>query len=296
MQFQQLTLNQTRLINQYFGLLKSKTCDYTIGGMFMWRDFYKMEYATKGEAVFTRLNHFDNNVFYNLPLSRDIPGSLKVLLEEAKENGEELIRFCTVPEEYVEFLSKNLIHPQITEETHLADYLYATSDLAYLKGRKYSGQRNLISQFKRNVDSWRFVAVDSSNIDRVIDYYHSWSKAGLDMSDFAREENRMVGDVLENLSNYGMFGGVLEADEQVIGFSFGEIVNDTLFVHIEKAEHSFKGAYQMIVNQFAHMYGAEKTEYINREEDMGDPGLRSSKQSYHPVRMLKKYTVIGKPG
>ena len=47
----------------------------------------------------------------------------------------------------------------------------------------------------------------------------------------------------------------------------------------------------MLVNQFAAAYGSGDVTYINREEDMGDPGLRRAKQAYHPVELLKKYVV-----
>jgi hypothetical protein len=47
----------------------------------------------------------------------------------------------------------------------------------------------------------------------------------------------------------------------------------------------------MLVNQFAKMFAAEGVTHINREEDDGVEGLRTSKLSYHPIELLDKYVV-----
>ena len=103
-------------------------------------------------------------------------------------------------------------------------------------------------------------------------------------------ENKMTESVIQNLDKYGMPGGVLTADGKIVGFSIGEVVGDTLFTHIEKADRNCKGAYQMLVNCFSESFGKDTT-FINREEDMGDEGLRRAKEAYHPVLLLKKYIV-----
>ena len=78
----------------------------------------------------------------------------------------------------------------------------------------------------------------------------------------------------------------------MIAFAVGEIRRDTLFVHIEKADARYRGAYPMIVRGLARRYAVGDVLYINREDDAGDEGLRTSKLSYHPVRLLDKYTLI----
>lgn len=108
---------------------------------------------------------------------------------------------------------------------------------------------------------------------------------------FEQEENKKVIEVLDNYNIYDMVGGYLIADGRIVGFSINEIVDDTLYTHIEKADRHHKGAYQMLVNQAAITFATGKVSFINREEDMGNSGLRKSKKSYHPIELLRKYTI-----
>ncbi len=183
------------------------------------------------------------------------------------------------------------VFPFTTDKANLFDYLYSAEDLTELRGKKFSGQRNHVSQFMRNCEDWCFKDIHDVNIADVISFFVSGYHAAENPSEFEKEENDEVLEVLNNLDQYAMLGGVLHADGEIVGFSLGEIQNDTLFTHIEKADRNCKGAYPMLVNQFSKYFAGENIKYINREEDMGDIGLRTSKMSYHPVAKLKKYIV-----
>ncbi|MCI7473015.1 MAG: phosphatidylglycerol lysyltransferase domain-containing protein [Clostridiales bacterium] len=288
MQFKQLTLNEVPLVQPCFRQMRSRTCDFTVGGMFMWRNYYKMEYAMDGGIFYSRLHDQDGQVYYNLPLGGDMAAGIEEL-KQLTAGGP--LRFCTVPECDLEEIQAICPGCTVSEQTDFADYLYQASDLARLAGKRYSGQRNQISQFKRGVEGWSFEPLTAGNLGAVEAFFTQTYLSGAGAGDTEREENRRVLEVLQNLDRYGMVGGVLTADGSIVGFSLGEIVNDTLFTHIEKADRSCKGAYQMLVNQFAAAYAGENVTYINREEDMGDPGLRRAKQAYHPIELLKKYVV-----
>ena len=73
--------------------------------------------------------------------------------------------------------------------------------------------------------------------------------------------------------------------------ALGEVQGDTLYVHIEKADIRYHGAYQMIVREYARYACTEGVQYINREDDAGDEGLRKSKLAWRPCGLLDKYLV-----
>ena len=80
-------------------------------------------------------------------------------------------------------------------------------------------------------------------------------------------------------------------EDQIVGFSVGEIVYDTLIVHIEKGDTDYEGVYQVLSNEFAKRFVTPEVKYINREDDSGDSNLRTSKLSYHPLKILEKFTI-----
>ena len=107
-------------------------------------------------------------------------------------------------------------------------------------------------------------------------------------------EAEKIEELLDNLDLYesfGFFGGLLRVNGNVIGFSFAERIGDTMFVHIEKADIRYDGAYQMLVSSFASHFSHPDVLFINREDDTGNEGLRKSKLSYQPIKLLPKYVV-----
>ena len=66
---------------------------------------------------------------------------------------------------------------------------------------------------------------------------------------------------------------------------------NTFGVHYEKADINIDGIYSAINQEFAsHL--PEQYIYLNREEDLGIPGLRQAKLSYHPVLLLEKTKAV----
>lgn len=286
MEFKPLLRSDLSALRPYFAYNDSRICDLSPGTMFLWRDFFQTEYAEADGALYTRLRDRNGDTYYNAPLAADLPAALKRLAAESDRP----LRFCTVPEAALEAFAP-LGPARIAEQTDFADYVYRAQDLSTLAGKKYSGQRNQISQFKRGVGEWSFAPIDRDAVERIEAFFRTTYLPEAAAGAFETAENDKVLEALRCFDEYGFVGGYLTADERVVGFSLNERVGDTLITHIEKADRHCKGAYQMVVNQTALAFAGDGVEYINREEDMGDPGLRTSKLSYHPYKLLKKYTV-----
>jgi hypothetical protein len=218
---------------------------------------------------------------------------MDALKEYSRENGIPLW-FCTVPKEAVPTLVDEYDGTRpCTSNRDWADYLYKAEDLAEMAGRRYSGQRNHINKFKKMYPDYRYQRITPDNMPRAIEFLKDYEENHGKEASLAQEELMRTLELMPFIDQFKLPGAFIEVDGKVVALSIGEIVKDTLYCHIEKANRDYPGSYQMIVKEFASdMRNSFGIEYINREEDVGDEGLRTSKLSYHPVDLLDKYCVL----
>ena len=289
MEFQKLSLDCINTLRPYFRDNQCRICDCTIGGTFIWRDYHNTEYAVEDDTLFLKVKYPE--LAFTPPRSNEPnKGSYERILEYCEENKIPP-RLCSVSETILKFLLEIFPNSVARTDRDWSDYLYLSADMTGLEGRRFSGQRNHINRFLREHPKWSFERVTEGNLDEVRAFYEKYAREHLKDSLAYNEGDRKALEALDNLALYGLFGGALYIDGEVIGVSLGEIVDDTLFVHTEKANTDYHGSYPMLMNQFAKTFVTAETEYVNREEDDGVEGLRTSKLSYHPVELLSKYAV-----
>ena len=98
--------------------------------------------------------------------------------------------------------------------------------------------------------------------------------------------------LFEHWDELGLRGGAIKLFGRIEAFTIGEPLNDrTALIHIEKANPTIRGLYQAINNEFIR-HEFSDYEFINREEDMGLPGLRKAKESYHPDHFAEKFDAV----
>ena len=170
----------------------------------------------------------------------------------------------------------------------IADYIYETQALIELKGRKYHGKKNHINKFSKMYD-WSYEAITPENTQECLDMLKKWKAQNCATEDLEKHAEICVSEAsLREREFLGLTGGLLRVDGQVVAFTVGEQIHpDTFCVHIEKAFADIKGAYSMINQQFL-IHEAADCKYVNREDDVGDPGLRKAKLSYHPAFLEEK--------
>ena len=295
--FQKLTLNDIEKIKPYFIFSNNKICDNTVGGTFMWRDYFSVEYAKSNETLIfkVKVKYCDNITAFTFPLGKDIYGAIKEIEEYCCFSGIP-VAFCTITEGDIQFLKTiyNDDDIELYQENNWSDYLYRASDLITLAGRKYSGQRNHINFLKKTYENYSFEEITKNNLSEVKEFYQKLVLTIPKSSDVFIEEQKKTFEVLDNYGIYGLFGGLLRIEGSIAAFSIGEVCGDVLFIHIEKADVKYRGAYQVINNEFAKYYSSDEINYINREEDVGDIGLKISKESYHPSDIIDKFIMAVK--
>lgn len=281
------------LISKYFEYQDFRTCDYSIAGIFMWRKFFKSEYEIYRDVLLFKVTYINGMVGFTMPIGfGPLDEALAQLQEYAREN-EIPLSFCTVPKPALAILEEQYGKEKLTctESRDWFDYLYSAQDMRTFAGRKFSGQRNHINKFKKLYPNYRYVPLDGQNIGKAINFFANYSEEHIKDNPIAKEESFRAKEILNYFESFSLLGGYIEVDGAVVAFAIGEVIGDTLFVHIEKALTDYEGSYQVIVKEFADHAASDKIVYINREEDTGDLGLRTSKLSYHPVQLLEKYFV-----
>ena len=108
-------------------------------------------------------------------------------------------------------------------------------------------------------------------------------------------ERQALSRAFAHYGKLGLFGLLLRAEDHVVAFTMGSRINaETVDVHFEKAYGEIQGAYPLINREFARWIRENfpEVQWLNREDDMGLEGLRRSKNSYYPDRMVEKFLAI----
>lgn len=291
--FKVIELSDKAWIDELLSYSDFRGCEYCFANNMAWRRMADTKIARYKDFYISC--SFRDGIYFTFPAGRgDYAEVFSQMKRFSEENNQPLTIGSVLPEQFGIFSE---LYPdgayEITPDEDGRDYVYNSSDLAQLAGKKYHSKRN---HLKKILDrNYSYKPLDENDFDECITYavntYNRDSSYDVQSKVY---EQFAINTYFENFYELGLRGGVLRVDGRIAAFTLGEPINsDTFGVHIEKADADMVGAYAAINNFFAKS-AAEDHRYLNREEDLGVEGLRKAKRSYHPAFMIEKHIVTFK--
>ena len=293
--FHKPTLDDKDYFNKILKNTKNINSESAFGTCYLWSDAYDVNICINNNVIFKTINN--GTTCYEFPKGIDSSEKLVYSIEFLKNNFTERkleqFMFTELLSSEVNMLEK--IFPgefSFISNRNDFEYIYSTLDLASLKGKKYHAKRNHVSKFNK-LYNWHYEPIYSENKFGCLDFSEEWFLSNADKQNVnSLKEYYAIKKAIENYEFLDLIGGLIIVNDKMVGFTIGEKINDTtLLVHFEKASSEFEGAYSVINNEFCK-HQASNFKLINREEDMGIPGLRKSKLSYKPKFLIEKYNAV----
>jgi len=268
-------------------LLEDGISEYTFAGLYLFRKTYNYHVAylpigSDGEQRLILRGQRDGKKFYAFP--HGLPPETELRLQLMSEV------------DYIKGLAERFAEPArawaenngriVYEDRDNFDYLYLRSELATLEGKKFHQKRNHVNAFMNNYEytEKEFCAEGLKDAYYVLD---AWRSERDDDGDY-----HSCKEALDRCADLELCGYIVYADGKPAAFTMGEPLQKgkTFAVHMEKAAGSYRGIYQFINMAFAGIL-PEHYQFINREQDLGNPGLRQAKMTYRPSGFIKKYRL-----
>jgi len=265
-----------------------RNCNYTFANLMGWQFWYNTEVCVHENAVVLRYT-FDGQRAYMVCTSEAL--SLE-LIEALFDDSNGDLTLIGLEDSQVTQLS--IINCQLSINIEPVrdqyDYIYCRTDLAMLHGRHLDAKRNHIHRFRAEHPDFEYRPLTPEFFDECRRLTEIWQEEK-DASDTIDVEKQVMETIFSNWDALGMIGGSIFVDGRMVAFTYGSAVTtDTFDVCVEKADRHVEGAFAIINQQFAE-HLPEQYIYLNREEDMGIPGLRRAKLSYQP-EILLTYNVV----
>jgi hypothetical protein len=280
-EFSSLALDQRPELHPHFQRLPEGISELTFAGIYLFRDTHQYRVSRLGDGLYV-ITGKDAEPFFMLPFGLPPEDTLRRLFEEHKEmKAASLSQAGQLAQRGY----------RTWEDRDNFDYLYGRDRMADLSGRQLHKKKNMVNLFLRS----------HSCVAKPL--LQEYTADALQILDRWRQGQEIPGDyvaareALEQMDYLQLCGGIFYVNEEPVAFTLGEeAAQGRVFViHFEKAirEEQYRGIYQYVNQAFASIL-PEKYEQINREQDLGDPGLRQAKESYRPAGFVAKYRAAPK--
>lgn len=293
LEFKPIQVKNVPRLRKYYSKCDYRLCEYSVGIKLMWRQHWHPAYAESHGClvVLNHSHHFGHIFDYPVPLPGvgDVEAALDEIDSWYRENGV-APTFGVVPAEERERLLERYPYTIVDNDRLWQDYLYRAEDLMTFAGRRYSGQRNHINKFRKLYPDAVYRPITREDADKVEAFWEEFHQIFNKENALAKKELCYARKLMRQVGKPWVRAGAIELEGKFIAISLGEICGDTLVCHIEKGLPQYEGVYPAMVQAFAAA-NAQGLRWINREDDAGDKGLRTSKLQYLPAELGAKVRI-----
>lgn len=294
--FKPIDITDQDLFSSYLYASEEKDCDFSFANLCSWHFLTESSYAIIEQFLVIRFVNQQGEHEYFMPLGTGNRQAVIEILQACAQ--QEQVPFCLrgirprIQEELEQYFPGQF---EYISDRDYFDYIYLRQDLVELKGKNYQPKRNHVNKFQKEY-RYSYQPLSPELIPDCLQFEATWCmRHGYIENENIRNERRALTYALHHFDALNLSGGVLFVEDRLAAFTFGTPINHNTFgIHFEKADIHIDGIYSAINQEFAaHL--PEQYLYLNREEDLGIPGLRQAKLSYHPVLLLEKTKAIRKP-
>lgn len=290
LEFKSIQVKSVPRLRKYYSHCDYRLCEYSVGVKLMWRHHWHPVYAESHGCLIV-LNHSQHyGYLFDYPVPLPGVGDVEAALDEidawCMEKGV-MPAYGVVPAWERESLMERYPYTVVDNDRLWQDYLYRAEDLMTFAGRRYSGQRNHINKFRKLYPNAAFRPITPADAPLVEEFWEDFHQTFNKEDALAKKEACEARRLMRQVGKPWVKAGAIELEGKFIAIALGEICGNTLVCHIEKGLPRYEGVYPTMVQSFAAHFG-QGVAWINREDDAGDRGLRTSKLQYLPAELGAK--------
>ena len=290
--FRPLQLEDQALFTRYIAGLPYENSEMSFANLFIWRQGWMIEICEWHGVLYLCYTHPETGCMGHMqpivPLGMPVRPAVETAIADIRARACGL-DIMGVNQDFIDrFRAEGAGGFVITEDRDLSEYIYLRSDLEDLPGKKYHAKRNHLNKFAADVAyDWLELAPDM--VQQCLSICCDWMADHQGAAD--KCEYYAVREAVSRLQELNLVGALVMVGGKPAAFTVGERLRpDMALIHLEKADPSIPGIYAFLNQNFVHRQFHDG-EFVNREEDMGIPGLRKSKESYYPHHMATKYRI-----
>jgi len=295
-QFTELTLEHKAVLEAITNQFASYS-DFNFISLFSWDTEGKIAVSLLNDNLVVRFTDYvDHDIFYSFLGINKVRDTVVKLIGHSTSAGHKTY-LSLVPEEVIDSLPDDVRSSlQISQDRDNHDYILSVDELVRFSSNKFRGKKNLYNRFT-NAHGERAATteLDLSNQDikkQLLEVLEEWGRSRQKTGAETKNEFIAIRRCLEHQAELGARAFGTYVDNKLIAFTLFEIAkNNEAIIHFDKANVEYIGVFEHLKHSFAKHMAALNVATINYEQDLGIEGLRRAKESYRPVKFLKKYTI-----